>query len=516
MPRARIAMRKVKEVLRLRYDLRLSYSQIRRSCGVSNGTLNGLLNRAAKLGLTSWEQVRDLSEDALEKTLFRRADDGQWLEQRPLPGWAEVERELRRHKHLTLKLVWGEHLQANPGGYGFSQFCALFRRWRRSQGRGVTMRQEHRPGEALQVDYAGDTVVVMDGGQAREAQIFVACLPFSGLIYAEATWTQQVGDWLGAHVRALGYLGGVPGALVPDNLKSGVSKASFFDPVLNPSYYELARHYGTAILPTRVRKPKDKAAVESAVLQVERWILAPLRHRRFFTLAELNAALVPLREALNNRPLAPPRTGTRRAVFEADERPCLRPLPADPHTIGQWELGRAVGADHHVIVDGHYYSVPSGLAHGRVDVFATATLVSLFQHGARVASHPRSPVKGGHSTALEHLPPGHRAVASRTPERMRAEAAAIGVATATYVDRLLAARRHVEQGVRAAHGVVRLAGRHGAAALEQACARALAAGVLAPRFVEGLLQAVPRPALPEAADPGPGEHGNVRGARYYH
>ena len=509
-------MRKVKEVLRLRYDLRMSYSQIQRSCRISNGALNGLITRAGKLELTSWAQVHDLSEEALEKMLFRRADDGQWLEQRPLPDWAEVERELRRHKHLTLKLVWGEYLQAHPGGYGFSQFCELFRRWRRSQGRGVTLRQEHRPGETLQVDYAGDTVVVMDGGQAREAQIFVACLPFSGLIYAEATWTQQVEDWLGAHVRALGYLGGVPGALVPDNLKSGVTRASFFDPVLNPSYYALARHYGTAILPTRVRKPKDKAAVESAVLQVERWILAPLRHRRFFTLAELNAALVPLREALNNRPLAPPRTGTRRAAFEADERAFLRPLPIDPYTIGRWELGRAVGADHHVIVDGHYYSVPSGLAHGRVDVFTTATLVSLFQRGERVASHPRSPVKGGHSTVLEHLPPGHRAVATRTPERVRAEAAAIGVATATYVDRLLAARRHVEQGVRAAHGVVRLASRHGAAALEQACEQALAAGVLAPRFVEGLLQAAPRPTLPEAADGGPGEHGNVRGASYYH
>ena len=318
--------------------LQLSYSQIRRSCGISNGSLNGLLTRAAKLGLTGWAQVRELSEEALEKALFRRADDGQWLEQRPLPDWAEVERELRRHKHLTLKLVWGEYLQANPGGYGFSQFCELFRRWRRGQGRGVTMRQDHRPGDTLQVDYAGDTVVVMDHGQVREAQIFVACLPFSGLIYAEATWSQQVEDWLGAHVRALGYLGGVPGALVPDNLKSGVSKASFFDPVLNPSYYALARHYGTAILPTRVRKPRDKAAVESAVLQVERWILAPLRHRAFFTLAELNAAIVPLREALNQRPLAPPRTGTRRSVFEADERARLRPLPADPY------IDRAMGA----------------------------------------------------------------------------------------------------------------------------------------------------------------------------
>lgn len=256
--------------------------------------------------------------------------------------------------------------------------------------------------------------------------------------------------------------------------------------------------------------------MESAVLQVERWILAPLRHRAFFTLAELNAAIVPLREALNQRPLAPPRTGTRRSVFEADERARLRPLPADPYSIGRWELGRAVGADHHVIVDGHYYSVPSGLAHGRVDVFATATLVSLFRHGERVASHPRSPIKGGHSTALEHRPPGHRTVAGRTPEQLRAEAAVIGVATATYVDRLLTARRHVEQGVRAAHGIVCLANQHGAVALEQACERALAAGVLAPRFVQGLLQAMPRPILAEGNDHGPGEHGNVRGAGYYH
>ncbi|WP_448192998.1 IS21 family transposase, partial [Azospirillum sp. sgz301742] len=345
-------------MLRLRYDLAMSYSQIRRSCGLSNGTLNGLLARAEKAGLTRWEQVRDLSEEALERRLFQRADDGQWLEERPLPDWAEVERDLRRHKHLTLKLVWGEYIKANPGGYGFSQFCDCFRRWRREQGRGVTLRREHRPGEALQVDYTGDTVVVMDGGQAREAQIFVACLPFSGLIYTEATWTQQLEGWLASHVQAFSFLGGVPGALVPDNLKSGVTKANFFDPVLNASYYELARHYGTAILPTRVRKPRDKPAAENAVLQVERWVLAPLRHQTFFSLGELNAAMMPLREELNNRPLSPPREGTRRSVFEAEERALLRPLPSDPYVVGQWDLGRTVGADYHVIADGHYYSVP--------------------------------------------------------------------------------------------------------------------------------------------------------------
>jgi transposase len=517
MPQARTAMRKVKEVLGLRYDLGLSYSQIRRSCGVSNGTLNGLLTRAETAGLTRWEQVRDLTEEALEKKLFQRADDGQWLERRPLPDWAEVDRDLRRHKHLTLKLVWGEYIQANPTGYGFSQFCGYFRRWRHVQGRSVTLRQEHRPGAALQVDYAGDRVVVIDGGQAREAQIFVACLPFSGLIYVEASWTQQVEDWLTCHVRAFGYLGGVAGVLVPDTLKSGVTRANFFDPVLNASYYELARHYGTAILPTRVRKPKDKPAVENAVLQVERWVLAPLRHQTFFSLAELNTAIVPRREALNNRPLSPPRQGSRRSVFEADERPLLRPLPAEAYVVGQGELGRAVGADYHVIVDGHYYSVPSALAHTKVDVFTTATLVSIFQRGERIASPRRSPIQGGHTTLLEHRPPGHRAVLERTPERLRAEAAAVGVATATYVDRLLAERHPVEQGMRAAQGVVRLSGKHGAAALEQVCERALAAGVLSPRFVEGMLKAVPRPVLPDAlANDGPGEHGNVRGSGYYH
>ena len=509
-------MRKVKEVLRLRYDLGMSYSQIRRSCGISNGTLNSLLTRAQKLGLMQWDQVRDLSEAALEKELFRRADDGAWLEARPLPDWAAMDRDLRRYKHVTLKLVWSEYIQANPGGYQFTQFCGYFRQWRRDQGRGVTMRQDHRPGETLQVDYAGDTVLVLDGGTAREAQVFVACLPFSGLIYVEASWTQQVADWLASHVRALAYLQGVPGTLVIDNLKSGVTKANFFDPVLNASYYELARHYGTAILPARVRRPKDKAAAENAVLQVERWVLAPLRNHSFFTLAELNAAIVPLREALNARPLSPPRQGTRRSVFEAEERALLRPLPADPFVIGQWELGRPVGADYHVIVDGHYYSVPSTLAHQKVDVFTTAALVSLFQGGGRVASHPRSPVKGGHTTTPEHMPPGHRAIARRTPDQLRAEATAVGVATAAYVERLLAARRPVEQGVRAACGVMHLTARYGPAALEGACERALAAGVLSPRFVAGLLKAAPLPALPEVSDGGPGEHGNVRGSSYYH
>jgi transposase len=253
-------MRKVKEVLRLRYELGMSDSQIRQSCGVSLGTVNNLLTRAEQAGLTTWDQVRDLDEGALEKRLYQRADDGHWLEARPLLDWAAVDRDLRRHRHLTLKLVWGEYIQAHPDGYGFTQFCEDFRRWRREQGRTVTLRQEHRPGAARQVDDAGDTVVVMDAGVAREAQIFVACLPFSGLIYAEATWTQRVEDWLSSHVRAFTAIGGVAAALMPDNLKSGVTRATFFDPVLNASDYERARHDGTAVLPARPRKPRGALA----------------------------------------------------------------------------------------------------------------------------------------------------------------------------------------------------------------------------------------------------------------
>jgi transposase len=281
--------------------------------------------------------------------------------------------------------------------------------------------------------------------------------------------------------------------------------------VLNRSYHELARHYDVAIVPARVRKPRDKPTAENAVRLVEMWVLAPLRHRQLFSLAEANAALAEKVEEFNNRPFAPPREGSRRGLFEAIERSKLKPLPAEPFVVGQWLVAR-VNIDYHIAVDGHFYSVPCRLVQHKLDVFPTATAVAVFHRGERVASHCRSAAKAHHTTLPEHMPPAHQAMAKRTPDKLRAEATALGLAIGSYVDRLLSAREHPEQGVRACLGVLRLARSYGQDRLELACERALAAGVLSSRYVERLLKADRRrPFLDGGAEQSLGEHANLRG-----
>jgi transposase len=503
-------MRRIKEVLRLKQVLGLSDSAVARGARMARSTVKQYLDRAAVAGL-SWETAERLSEEELDRRLFAVADRRDV--DRPLPDWEVIEKELRG-RGVTLRLLWLEYLAGHPEGYRYTQFCEHFRAWQR-RSRPPTMRQLHRAGEALEVDWAGMTLSVINAGVAREAQVFVACLPCSDLIYAEATWTQRQEDWLGAHVHAFAYLGGCPEKLVPDNTKTGVSEASYWDPVLNRSYHELARHYGVAIVPARVRKPRDKPTAENAVRLVERWVLAPLRHRQLFSLAEANAALAEKLEDFNNRPFAPPREGSRRSLFEAIERSKLKALPAEPFVVGQWLTAR-VNIDYHIAVDGHFYSVPYRLVQQRVDVFLTATAVAVFHRGQRVASHRRSAAKGNHTTLAEHMPPAHQAIAKRTPDRLRSDAAALGPAIGAYIDRLLSAREHPEQGIRACLGVLRLAGIYGKARLELACERALAAGVASSRYVERLLRADRlRPFLDGGAEQGLGAHANLRGPTYY-
>jgi transposase len=503
-------MRRIKEVLRLKQQLGLSDAAVARGARIARSTVKQYLDRAAAAGL-SWETAEGLSEEVLDRRLFAVGDRRDV--DRPLPDWEVIEKELRG-RGVTLRLLWLEYLAGHPEGYRYTQFCEHFRTWQR-RSRPPTMRQLHRAGEALEVDWAGMTLAVIDAGVAREAQVFVACLPCSDLIYAEATWTQGQEDWLGAHVRAFAYLGGCPEKLIPDNTRTGVTEANYWDPVLNRSYHELARHYRVAIVPARVRKPRDKPTVENAVRLVERWVLAPLRHRQLFSLAEANAALAEMVEEFNNRPFAPPREGSRRSLFEAIERSKLKALPAEPFVIGQWLVAR-VNIDYHIAVAGHFYSVPYRLVGQRVDVFLTATAVAVFHQGGRVASHRRSAAKAQHTTLSEHMPPAHQAIAKRTPDRLRAEAAALGPATGAYVDRLLGAREHPEQGVRACLGVLRLTGAYGKARLELACERALAAGVASSRYVERLLKADRlRPFLDGGAEQSLGAHANLRGPTYY-
>lgn len=503
-------MRRIKEVLRLKEGLGLSDTAVSRSVRIARSTVKEYLDRAAAAGL-NWETVAELSEEELDRRLFAAVDTRHW--DRPLPDWEAVEKELRG-RGVTLRLLWLEYLSRHPEGYRYTQFCAHFHAWQR-HSRPPTMRRQHRAGEALEVDYAGMTLSVIEKGVVRQAQVFVACLPCSDLTYAEASWTQGHEDWLGAHVRAFAYIGGCPKKVIPDNLKTGVTDANYWDPVLNRSYHAFGRHHNVAIVPARVRKPRDKPSAENAVRLVEMWVLAPLRHRQFFSLAEANAALAEKIEEWNNRPFAPPREGSRRSLFEAIERDKLKPLPAAPFVVGQWLLAR-VNIDYHVAVDGHFYSVPYRLVHRRLDVFLTATAVAIFHQGERVASHPRSAAKAHHTTTSEHMPPAHQAMAKRTPDKLRTEAAALGLAIGTYVDRLLDAREHPEQAVRACLGVLRLAGTYGKERLELACERALAAGVASSRYVERLLKADRRhPFLDAHAEDGLGEHGNLRGPAYY-
>ena len=505
-------MRKIREVLRLREEQRLSQRQISTSCHIGLGTVTEYLRRAKSAGL-SWPLPPDLTDGELEARLFP-PPVAIPAAARPLPDWAAVHQELRQ-KGVTLLLLWEEYRAADPKAYGYSRFCELYQEWRVAAE--PRMHQVHKAGEKLFVDYAGLTVPVVDRstGEARQAQIFVATLGASSYTYVEATWTQSLPDWITAHVRAFAFFGGVPELVIPDNLKSGVTAACYYEPDLNPTYQEWARHYGTAILPARVRKPRDKAKVENGVQQVERWVLAPLRKRTFFALAELNAALRERLQALNERE-GQGLPASRRELFTSLDQPALRPLPAAPYEWALWQK-RRVHLDYHVRVDEHYYSVPSSLVRQEVELRLTPVIVEIFHQGIRIASHVRSPQRGGYTTLPEHLPPGHRAYAERDVEQLFHRARAGGPATEELCRQFAAARAHPEQGYRVCLGLLRLGEVHGPERLEQAALRALRTGAVTYRSVQAILQhrleAAPLPAsLPSTPLI---EHANLRGAGYY-
>jgi transposase len=378
------------------------------------------------------------------------------------------------------------------------------------------MRQVHRAGEKLFVDYCGTTVPVLDAltGEPRAAQIFVAVWGASNYTYAEATWSQGLADWIGSHVRAFEFAGGLTEVVVPDNLKSGVSRPCRYEPELNPTYQELAMHYGVAVLPARVRRPRDKAKVEVGVQVVERWILARLRHRRFFSLSELNEAIGELLARLNERPFHK-LPGSRRSLFESLERPALRALPAERFTYAEWKKAR-VHVDYHVEVEGHYYSVPYQLVSQELDVRVTARTVECFTQSKRVASHLRSFRRGAHTTQDEHMPRPHREYAQWTPERLVSWARKAGPSVAGLVEAVMATRVHPQHGFRSCLGILRLGERYGAERLEAACQRALQIGAASYRSVSSILKS----GLDQqpATEPPPARslaHENLRGASYY-
>lgn len=514
MPRPRLAMRKVRDILRLAIGQGLSLREVGRSLGIPFTTAGDHLRRAQAAGL-GWPLPEDMDDAALEAALFAK-EPAPPTDTRPVPDWHWVHSEHRR-PHVTLQLLWLEYREANPDGYSYSQFCHHYRAYTRTLD--LVMRQEHKAGEKLFVDFPGDTLPIYDrrtGEVALHAQLFVGVLGASSYVYAEAVASQELAQWIGAHSNCMETLGCAPAVVVPDNLRSAVKRAHRYEPEINATYQEWATHYGVVIIPARVRKPRDKAKAEAGVLLAERWILARLRNRRFYSLAEANAVIRELVVWLNNRPFKK-MPGSRREAFETIDRPAMRPLPPTRYEFASWRLGLKVNIDYHVEADGHYYSVPYQLVGARVDVRSTTTVVEVFHKARRVASHLRSYLRGRHTTDPAHMPESHRRHAEWTPSRILSWAERTGPATASLCEAIMAGRPHPEQGYRSCLGIIRLAGRYGTPRLEAAATRALAARALSYRSVESILRTgldsqplgAPGPARPHP------HHPNLRGPSYY-
>jgi len=426
-----------------------------------------------------------------------------------------VQRQLQTHKHLTLQLIWEEYRETQPDGYGYSRFCELYDRWSRNQD--VVLRQEHRAGEKMFVDWAGDTIPIHDRriSEIIPASLFVAVLGASTYTFARATLSQDLGNWVDSHVAAFEYFQGVPKLVIPDNPRTGVDRACRYEPDLNRTYLDMATHYAVAVMPTRPRKPRDKAKVENAVLVAERWIVAALRHHRFYSLAEANEAIAGLLEKLNHRPFRK-REGSRASLFAELDRPALQPLPSEHYVLAYWKTVRA-SIDYHVEVDRHYYSVPYQLAGQKLEARYTAATIEIFHGGKRVASHARNSFAYRHTTVAEHMPKSHQAHLEWTPSRLIHWAEGIGASTAQVVQTILERKPHPEMGYRACLGILRLEKMYSRARLEAASQRAVQLQTFSYQSLKSILKnSLDRQLLlePEPAHPGP-EHENLRGPHYY-
>jgi transposase len=507
MAQERLTLRKTREILRLKHEAGLSNRAIARVCKISNSTVGEYLRRAQAAGLR-WPLPQGLSEDELFQKLFpeRRGEN---TPVRPLPNWETVRQELKK-KGVTLKLLWIEYRDRHPDGYSYTQFCEYYRKWAKAQS--PTGRFPHNGGEELEIDYAGLTVTIVnpETGETRQAPVFVATFPASNYVYAEVQPSQELCHWINGHVRAFEFFGGLPKILRPDNPKTGVKSPNYYEPDLNPTYQEMAEYYQVAVLPARVRKPRDKGNVENGVQNVTRWVLAPLRHQTFFSEAEANRAIKPLLEGLNNRIMM--HIGkSRRQLFEELDQPELRPLPEKAYQFATWKIAK-VNIDYHIAFEKHFYSVPHTLIHQQVEIRASERMVEIFHKGQQVALHPRSRVSGRFSTRPEHMPSNHRFILELNADWLIRQAQAIGPQTSQYLNALLRARTFPEQAYRSCLGVLSLARKYPSSLLETACQRLQEAHLLSYGDLKSELEAL---APQSSTDKRAGKHENIRGKTYY-
>lgn len=505
----RLSMRKTREIIRLHHTAELSNRQIASACDVSPTTVGKVLKAAERGGL-GWPLPDDMSDSQIEARLFDKKQKNT-ESMRPLPDMQSITRELK-HKHVTLQLIWEEYIHEHPEGYSYSRFCELFRAWKKVQD--PVMRREHEVGDKMFVDWAGQSLRYTDPqGRQHEAYMFVAVLGASNYIYANVFPDMKLGSWLRAHIEAFEFYGGVPAAVVPDNTKTGVKHPCRYDPELNPAYQNLAEHYNTAVIPARVRKPRDKAKAENAVQNVGQRIIAALRNANLSSFGEAVQAVREKRRELNERPFSK-MDGCRRSLFEEIEKDALKPLPARAFSAGKWQKAK-VYKDYHVQVDYKYYSTPYTYIGKEVEVRITDRTLEIYHDGQRIAAHPYPAPNGRASTLEEHRPPKHMAVINRSAEVFVERAGKIGGNCTNVVKTLLQHFPHPEMGFRSCEGVLRLGKRYGEDRLEHACMRALESGDVRYRHIADMLKNRREHLRLEIEERKPVRHRNIRGASYY-
>jgi transposase len=515
MPAKRLSMRKIKEVLRLWFDQGLPCRAIARSCSINHRTVTQYVQRFKDSGLP-WPLPEDLDDTGLDLKLFPRKARTHTERSCQMPDMRFLHQELRR-PGVTLDRLWEEYRERAPQGYSRSRFYYRYRQWAKRLH--PTLRQEHKAGEKLFVDYAGKKpqIVNPQTGQITEVELFVGCLGASSYTYAEVTLTQSLPEWIGAHIRMFEFFGAVPSILVPDNLKSAITRACRYEPDINPTYQDVAEHYGFVVIPARSGKARDKAKVESAVQIAERWILGGLRDQTFFSLAELNKAILTVLERLNTRKFQKVDV-SRKDLFEHIDRPAMKPLPLIRYEYGEWRKAK-VNIDYHIEVASNYYSVPFSLIHKHVEARLTAATVEIWYQGKRIASHLRLYGKGRHQTIESHRPPSHQTYLEWTPERILAWGAKTGPWTASLMEQVMARKRHPEQGFRSCLGILRLGQKYGPQRLEHACRRAVAIQGHSYTSVQSILKrgldTQPLPPSPSQQEILPLFHSNIRGKDYY-
>ena len=504
-------MKKISEILRLRFELNCSYQEIATSQNISKSTVSEYLSRAKVAGV-NWPLPDGLSEQQVRDLLYLPVKSVN--KTRPLPNWDDIHRELRR-KGVTLLLLWREYRAIHPDGLGYTQFCKRYRAHVKQIS--PVMRQIHKAGEKVFVDYAGMTVPWLElaTGEIHDAQVFVASLGASQYTFVEATASQQLADWIGSHVRMWNFLGGVSKIVVPDNLKAGVTRAHCYDPDINRNYQHVGEHYHFAIVPARPSKPKDKAKVENAVGCIERQILAPLRDMTFTSIAEINIAIRPLLEKFNHQRFQKMDT-SRKALFEEVDKPALQPLPDYPYEYAIWKKAK-VNVDYHFAYENHYYSVPYKLLHQEIELRATSQVIECFHQGKRVAVHKLNHKKYQHTTLKEHMPKAHQEQAPWTSKRLLNWANKIGSNTADFIAKMIEAKPFPEQAFRSCLGLLRLSKGYGNERLELACQKGLDTGAYRYQHIENILKNKLE-GISTTQDQHPPiitTHKNVRGPNYY-